>query len=471
MSAEDFAASAAAASKLLEDERVRHAASMPQAGASHFYPPPPQPRQVQAQPSFQTSCSQNIPDPGSSLNRFTTDRVDRVNLAAFRAQIPNLTNLTDDFVLNTPMSLRLKMESNSMKRGTADKARNLEDRLMANHDNIAATVIIIPEGTDDRNSCLHSSRFLPPAVCSAGEMWLAARDAIGPSGHPPVCAFDMAAVGMAGYVTPRGYAEMHNPGSTSMSLKLFHIGNMCSKVAASKRISLTGGEEALEVGDSMKDVASFQDFKHSLRAARMAMQFIYPWNFSLAALENFMLNSNFLAKDVGPGSAAISILSAFCDHVFLLNAERWRARKEFLDIIELGSVWATWHISRGITSSSSADTKGGKPKSKQTSQQGPHNSNRNPFQRPRNGFQPSQQSGSQAGSSGQSRQPNQRQGAPAGGTPGNDDICGRFNRDSCPNMNRPQCTLANGAVLRHVCNYRTGPNTRCEQPHQRVHNH
>jgi hypothetical protein len=84
----------------------------------------------------------------------------------------------------------------------------------------------VKAGQDDRNENLHPCRFLPAPICAAKELWLHAREVLGPAGLPPVSCFDMAAVGLAGYVTSRGWIEIHNPGSASLSLRLFNIVNM-----------------------------------------------------------------------------------------------------------------------------------------------------------------------------------------------------------------------------------------------------
>jgi hypothetical protein len=93
---------------------------------------------------------------------------------------------------------------------------------------------------------------------------------------PPVSCFDGAAVGIAGYITNRGWVEIQNPGSPHLSLSLFNIMNMSNRMATSKRISLTINEDMLEVGENLKDVTSFHEFKQSLRAARIAQQFTQP---------------------------------------------------------------------------------------------------------------------------------------------------------------------------------------------------
>jgi hypothetical protein len=42
---------------------------------------------------------------------------------------------------------------------------------------------------------------------------------------PPIGNYDMGALGLAGYVSARGWAEIHNPASTKLSIKLFNINN------------------------------------------------------------------------------------------------------------------------------------------------------------------------------------------------------------------------------------------------------
>jgi hypothetical protein len=51
------------------------------------------------------------------------------------------------------------------------------------------------------------------------------------------------------------------------------------------------------------------------------------WNFSITALESFLINNDFLSEKVPCGTRGISILSSFCDHFFLLNSLAWRGKK------------------------------------------------------------------------------------------------------------------------------------------------
>jgi hypothetical protein len=78
-------------------------------------------------------------------------------------------------------------------------------------------------------------------ACSAAKMWLMACDVIGPNGIPPISTYDMSAVGLAGYVQPKGWIEISNPGSPNMKLRLFNIKNVNSNKG--------GGEITLPSGD------------------------------------------------------------------------------------------------------------------------------------------------------------------------------------------------------------------------------
>jgi hypothetical protein len=89
-------------------------------------------------------------------------------------------------------------------------------------------------------------------------------------------------------------------------------------------------------------VVSFYEFKQSLRAARVAQQFCMWWNFSITALETFLINNDFLSEKVPSGARGVSILSSFCHHVVLLISLAWCCKKPFLGMVDLGSIWSSW---------------------------------------------------------------------------------------------------------------------------------
>jgi hypothetical protein len=362
--------------------------------------------------------------------------------------VPHLAHLADDLLLSTRITDLLKMESNAIKRMTADKGRSLEAKLIKHHEDLRTSWLEIPAGQDNRTDCLHSSRFMPAAVANAQELWARAREVWGVHGYPAVATFDMAAVGLDGYVTPRGWVELQDPGSTGLSAKQFNLSNNCSKVAADRRISLASGEDALEVHEAMKEAATITAFQNSIRAIREAARLCMPWNASFAAIEGFLISNKWMEKDVGTGQQATKLLSDFTDHVFSLNAGRWRSKRGFLDFIELGSVWTSWFTSRGgvIAPSSS------KPQ---------------PSAAGGNGQQAATKKKGQPGGQ-QKAKPAAHKSAAA-----QDNICKRWNLNKCPNAASGICRTSAGLVLRHVCNFfkTDGSGTRCEAAHMRVTNH
>jgi hypothetical protein len=74
------------------------------------------------------------------------------------------------------------MESNAMKRSSINRARKLEDKLTFNMDLISISKLEVKASKDDRNENLHPCSFLPTPICAAKELWLHAREVLGPAG-------------------------------------------------------------------------------------------------------------------------------------------------------------------------------------------------------------------------------------------------------------------------------------------------
>ncbi len=79
-------------------------------------------------------------------------------------------------------------------------------------------------------------------------MWLTARERIKLEGHPPISTYDMACMGLAGYITSRGWIELANPASTKLSIRLFNI-NITTRQSSSR----TNGDTEAE-GDDFTDL-------------------------------------------------------------------------------------------------------------------------------------------------------------------------------------------------------------------------
>jgi hypothetical protein len=199
----------------------------------------------------------------------------------------------------------------------------------------------------------------------------------------------------------------------------------------------------------MKEAATITAFQNSHWTIREAARLCMPWNASFAAIEGFLISNKWMEKDVGTGQQATKLLSDFTDHVFSLNAGRWRSKRGFLYFIELGSVWTSWFTRRGgvVTLSRS------KPQSSEVSsirQQAA-----------------AKKKGQSGGQQQQKAKPATHRSA-AAAAPNN--ICKRWNLNKCPNAASDICCTSAGLVLRHICNfYKTdGLETRCKAAHMRI---
>jgi hypothetical protein len=343
--------------------------------------------------------------------------VSNSDLATLRAKFPFLKDFSDEFIrANKPESL-IKLETANVKLKEAERAKDADDRLAHNRANIGT--ICVDMGIDDRTSHLHDGRFLPGANCSAAKLWLAARDRTPLNGAPPLGNYDMAAVGLGGFVSPRGWVELANPASTKLSLKLFNI-NSCSK-----KISRKSDDDS---DSGLKDFSEIGELQLALRTMRTAASFIMPWNYSFVALENFLINSRFCRDDLGEIENKAQLLTQFTDYVLSENAAKWRDNEPFLSAGELKNTWSAFFSARPQSAFVKKNSSKGQPQAeKKPSSKGPK---RLPFI----------------------------------------DVCYNWNKGIC---NKPagSCFSIRGNPLRHVCDFRSDPSNltvHCGQNHKRT---
>jgi hypothetical protein len=335
------------------------------------------------------------------------------DLAALRAKFPFLKDFSDGFIKANKPDLLMKLETANMKLKEAERTKDADDKLAHNRSNIGTICVNI--GLDDRTSILHDGRFLPGANCSAAKLWLVARNRIPLHGAPLLGNYDMAAVGLAGFVSPRGWVELTNPTSTRLSLRQFNINNCARKASSSKN----------EDNESnLPDFSELGEFQLALRTMRTAASFIMPWNLSFTALENFLINTRYCKEDLGNIENKAQILTQFTDYVLSENASKWRDAELFLSAGELKNTWNAFFTARpqlAFVKKDSAKTEAKKQVSKQPKKL--------PFI----------------------------------------DVCYNWNKGTC---NKPAgtCYSIRGNLLRHVCDLRTDPNNlliHCGQNHKR----
>jgi hypothetical protein len=309
-----------------------------------------------------------------------------------------LSDFSDNFIRSTPIGDLMRIESTALKARELDRAKDADDRLAVNKIALASTMTSVPAGSDNRWNVLHQGRFLGGACCSAGKLWLAAKEYLGSAHAPPVGNYDMGSVGLAGYISARGWSELHNPASTKLSIKMFNINN-CGSRGSSKKGN-----------DSDDEAMDLNEFKLALRVLRTAMHFVMPWNLSILALEGFFFQSNFCNSDLVNVEKRAWLLTKFTDYVLSVNGDRWRDSEPFLSTGELKSVWASFFGAQPQSSLAS--------KSKQK----------------------------------QGKQNNQKQADPRLSL----GVCFAWNKGECLKP-AGTCTTAKGRPLKHVCDFAADP--------------
>jgi len=238
------------------------------------------------------------------------------DLASLKRKFPFLLGYSDEFIIKMGPHALIKMESASRKLQEFDRGRKAEDKLLANREALSSTDYAVEAGLDNRIDKISTARFLPGAVCPLTKLWTKARSYLGGGGYPPLSTYDMASIGLGGCVSARGWVELADPSSTSISIKMFSMGNT---------------ERRSKSQDSdFHDMEDLTEFKNALRVLRAAMSCVNPWNHSIDALESFLIQSSFCSSDLSGVEKQVSVLTKFTDYVLMENANRWRDMEPFL---------------------------------------------------------------------------------------------------------------------------------------------
>ena len=275
----------------------------------------------------------------NAVTSFNQANISDSDLDSLRKRLPLLADFSDEFIRSRPMDSLLKIETTALKIRNMEQSRDLEDRLAMNKLALESSTITLPAGPDNRWSQLHRGRYLPGAACSAAKNWLTARAYIGLNGPSAIGSYDMTAVGMGGFVTSRGWLELHNPGSSRLSLRMFSINNCGSRAGSSK---LANGIRE----DELSEIVELGEFKLALRALRVAAGLCMPWNQAFVALENFLIQSEYCHNDLSGTDRQALSLTQFVDYILGENGKRWRDGEPFLDHAALTGAWAAFYGAR-----------------------------------------------------------------------------------------------------------------------------
>jgi hypothetical protein len=330
--------------------------------------------------------------------------------------LPALKHLPEEMLNQLSRAEIFMLNSAFLKESKVAGKLQANARLTQNAQHIVNSPIAVPAGTDDRKDRLHCARFLGGASCSAQALWLQAREFLGPKGVTAIGNYDLDSIGCGGCVTPRGWLALHDPSSSDLKLKLFHMPNVSSSTLPGKKLSIEDGE-SVSVGDSLREIADMDALRAALNTLREAMASALPWNRSISAIVGFMSNSNYCAADLKNNPKRAAILTEFIDYAIGRNSLNWENKQGFLSTDDLAHAWTAWKAKRAVFFGSSDNNKGQKGKGKEASKK--------------------------------------------------DDICRKYNtKEGCPHAAQ-DCRTLYGIKLRHVCNQFIGGGEKCEKDHPR----
>ncbi len=360
------------------------------------------------------TCLANDPDGGVPDSEEGAVKGDYMEIYKL---LPHLGGLSEELLRKLPLPVALQLNQALQKESKSSEKLSVNARLSHNAQKLQKAPLKIEGGIDNRKSIIHQARFLGGASCSKQDMWLMARKFLGDKGVAPLGNYDMDSIGCGGCVTPRAWLEIHNPSSQELKLKHFYLPNVGNSGLSAKKVALDGGEDALSIGESMREIADMDGFRQALNTAREAMATALPWNYSVAAIVGFMLNSNFCHSDLQGVTKKAQVLAEFVDYVFGRNALNWENGQPFLTTDELAHVWAMW---RGKRAALFLPKFGEKPVLKKREFLGPK------------------------------------------------DICRKYNYGKCVKQGEKECVNAFGTKLRHCCNHINSAGKVCEKDHPRA---
>jgi hypothetical protein len=260
--------------------------------------------------------------------------------------LPALRNLPEAMLNQLSRSEIFQLNTAMMKESKVAQKLQTNARLTLNAQQLVANPVWVPAGADDRKSIHHKARFLGGTSCSAQSLWLQAREQLGLNGVLPIGNYDLDSVGCGGCVTPRGWQVLHDPSSSELRLKLFHMPNVSSNSLSGRKISLEDSGESISVGESLKEIADMEALRSALNTLREAMQSALPWNRSVSAICGFMNNTSFCTADLANNKQRAAILGEYIDYCLSRNALNWENKQPFLSTDELAHTWAAWRAKR-----------------------------------------------------------------------------------------------------------------------------
>ena len=269
----------------------------------------------------------------------------QLDVEIVRKTLPFLQDLPDDYLRAHSYDQLVAANATLAKMEDKSASAAIGKRLTANYNELKAKPIKVEAGWDDCISLLHEARFLPGFVCTLARMWERAQEVVPDSGLRPLCCYDLVSVGLNTCVSTKGWVELHDPGSLSISIKFFLPTNVCLADRASSRTKLS---ELLTIEDQLVEPSSIKELRQGLLAASVAQRLVTPWNFSITAILGFLTSTDFCQNQLVGQKNQPALLREFIDLILHINASNWKVKRSFLTATDIQGHWNSFTLQKGI---------------------------------------------------------------------------------------------------------------------------
>jgi hypothetical protein len=373
------------------------------------------------------------PLPSTSWGPIPSTPTAPYSLSLIREKFHYLRDWPDELLMG--QSLGDLAVANTQARKMEDKSANsaVDKKVAINYKELRAKPIKVSEGWDDSISTLHSCRLLPGVVCPLNKLWEKAQAELPEAGIRPLIQYDMQSTGLPAYVSSKAWAELHQPGSPNLSLKLFLAAN---QPLTDQAVHGSKTDEAwvTSFADKLPEPTTVREVRKSLHAADRAQRLVTPWNFSICALAGYMETTDFCAEYFVGRTDQAAQLRRFIDSILSRNAAHFRAGMPFLTPQDIRNQWHDWAEQFGLYL-------GGRPTPAAKGQYAAAAASRSSDSRP-----------------GQQQLP-----------PRN--ICRRYNKPEGCQTTGPSCIITNKDgkkfTLMHLCTAPIGGGSFCLMPHSK----
>jgi len=347
-----------------------------------------------------------------------------------RKSLPYLHDLDDDYIRAHSYDQLVAANATLQRMEQKSASAAISTRLTAHYNELKLKPIKVEAGWDDCISQLHDARFLPGAICLLNKYWERGRQLMPESGLKPLYGYDMVTLGLNACISTKGWVELHDPGSLSISIKYFMQSNVNLSDRASTRQKLS---DLLTIEEQLSEPASVHELSHALLAACFAQREVTPWNYSICPILGFFSGSRYCQNYLAGHANQATLLREFVDLILHANANNYRVQQPFLSANDIQNHWASFALQKNIFPLVQLTAKGpvvSPAKKTETLAQRPATSSRPP--------------------------------------PAYRNICMRFNQGNCPAQDKPSCEVGKGPkkfVLQHLCLEPKAGGGACLGPH------